>query len=163
MIWQKKESNDTKNLSLNKKRRIVEKLLIKWSNLLDWNFDKFQRVNGYRDWDNRIPEDSGFEIINLVIEGRKHLSIVIKNPSFMPYIMVTPDSVVSSYDDSTNFDCEIGLPDFIKSWAFDWVINNSILLEDIIKNEKLSDLKERWGQNFIEDLNVDEATLYKSW
>ena len=38
----------------------------------------------------------------------------------------------------------------------------STLLDSQIKDKKLERIKEKWGENFIKELNVDEATLLKT-
>ena len=54
------------------------------------------------------------------------------------------------------------LPDFVKNWAYDWIIDNETLLDSQLKDKKLERIKEKWGENFIKELNVDEAALLKT-
>ena len=144
------------------KWKYVNHLLLKWSYLLKWDFSSFQRVKGYNDYlDNKI-QNGGFEIINFIDdESNKCLGIVIDNPNFKSYVMVIKSHGIFASQEKTDRSCfDESAPSFVEHWILNWVIDNKVLLEDYIKNVALQDYRDRWGENFIKDLGVDERTLF---
>lgn len=151
-----------KNMPLIIKWHYVNRLLLRWSGLLKWDFSSFQRVKGYYDYNDYHIQDGGFEIINFIDdESNKCLGIIVDNPNFKSYVMVIKGhGIFASLEKETGSQfCSIA-PDFIEHWLLNWVIDNKVLLEDYIKNVALQDYRDRWGENFIKDLNVDERTLF---
>lgn len=170
MIWNLKRLKDIKNAPLSVKKNYVDKKLWNWGKLLEWDLSSFQKVEGFNDWNSRnlYGEDSkyhdqGFEIINFVSERKKHIGFVIKNPNFNCFVMVYDGGVYSTGINSSCFDDKDGnTPDFVKNWVYNWVIDNEVLLENQFKDIKLESYREKWGVNFIEELGVNEASLFKT-
>ena len=75
--------------------------------------------------------------------------------------MIYEGGVFATDTNNSDFN-DLLLPDFIKNWAYNWIIDNETLLDNQIKDKKLERIKEKWGENFIKELNVDEATLLKT-
>jgi len=144
------------------KWKYVNHLLLKWSGLLKWDFSSFQRVNGYNDYADNHIQDGGFEIINFIDdEDYKCLGIVIDNPNFKSYVMIIKGhGIFYSLEKEDRSHFRDNAPDFVDNWLLNWVIDNKVLLEDYIKNIALQDYRDRWGENFIKDLGVDERTLF---
>ena len=106
-----------------------------------------------------------FEIIDVTDGGdyvyNEHIGFVIDNPNFNCWVMIYEGGVFATDTNNSDFN-DLLLPDFIKNWAYDWIIDNETLLDNQIKDKKLERIKEKWGENFIKELNVDEATLLKT-
>jgi hypothetical protein len=169
LIWKTKKSKDIKNWSISRKKFYVNKLLWKWARLLDWNLVGYQKVNGFGDWsDNWLKEggkfyDQKFEIINFIEDNKKHIGFVIDNPNFNCWVMVYDGGVFSTDVDDCYFDKDpSNTPNFVKDWVYNWVIDNETLLESQFKDKRLEGLREKWGENFIEELNVNETSLFKT-
>ena len=170
MIYKTKKSNDIKSKSLSRKRRYVNKLFRNWEKLLQ-DLRDFQEVRGLNDWNPRRLEEGGecydqkFEIIDVTDGGdyvyNEHIGFVIDNPNFNCWVMIYEGGVFATDTNNSDFN-DLLLPDFIKNWAYDWIIDNETLLDNQIKDKKLERIKEKWGENFIKELNVDEATLLKT-
>ena len=172
MIWKTKKSNDIKNKSLPRKRRYVNKLFRNWEKLFEHDLRNFQEVRGLNDWNPRKLEEGGeyydqkFEIIDFTDGGEydytEHIGFVIDNPNFNCWVMIYKGGVFSTDDmNHSDFNDRL-LPDFVKNWAYDWIIDNETLLDSQLKDKKLERIKEKWGENFIKELNIDEATLLKA-
>lgn len=170
MICKTKKSKDIKSKSLSRKRRYVNKLFRNWEKLLQ-DLRDFQEVRGLNDWSPRRLEEGGechdqkFEIIDFTDGGdyvyNEHIGFVIDNPNFNCWVMIYEGGVFATGTDNSDFN-DLLLPDFIKNWAYNWIIDNETLLDNQIKDKKLERIKEKWGENFIKELNVDEATLLKT-
>lgn len=169
MIWKTKKLKDIKNKSLSQKKFYVNKLLWKWAHFLDWDLCGYQKVMGFNDWNSSHLKEGGeyydqkFEIINFIEDNKKHIGFVIDNPNFNCWVMVYDGGVFSTDTDDYHFDDDLSnTPDFVKNWVYNWVIDNETLLDSQFKDKKLERLREKWGENFIEELNVNEATLFKT-
>ena len=170
MICKTKKSNDIKSKSLSRKRRYVNKLFRNWEKLLQ-DLRDFQEVRGLNDWNPRRLEEGGecydqkFEIIDFTDGGEyvynEHIGFVIDNPNFNCWVMIYEGGVYVTDTNNSDFN-DLLLPDFIKNWAYNWIIDNETLLDNQIKDKKLERIKEKWGENFIKELNVDEAALLKT-
>lgn len=171
MIWKTKKSNDIKSKSLSRKRRYVNKLFRNWENLFKNDLRYFQEVRGLNDWNPRRLEEGGecydqkFEIIDFIngsdYDYTEYIGFVIDNPNFNCWVMIYEGGVFATSTNNSDFSDRL-LPDFVKNWAYDWIIDNETLLDNQLKDKKLEKIKEKWGENFIKELNVDEATLLKT-
>ena len=154
MIWKTKKSNDIKSKSLSRKRRYVNKLFRNWENLFKNDLEE-----GGEYYDQK------FEIIDFTDGGEydytEHIGFVIDNPNFNCWVMIYKGGVFSTDMNNSDFSDRL-LPDFVKNWAYDWIIDNETLLDSQLKDKKLERIKEKWGENFIKELNVDEAALLKT-
>ena len=75
--------------------------------------------------------------------------------------MIYEGGVFSTDMNNSDFSDRL-LPDFVKNWAYDWIIDNETLLDNQLRDKKLEKIKEKWGENFIKELNLDEAALLKT-